>query len=193
MRFINSSYYNNEKLVAALKNILLLRDDVSRKKGGELKYFLSGKLFKYAESVTYDETKVKLNDQRFDAPLPDQSNFAWGIGFLENNRNQFHVTYGGSDSFSLINRYPVSYPLSEENRNDWSKHKVSKFLLSDSRDMMNIPAVFKEGFLFSPLSDDNATHFPPYCLHTRRQQSNDSLQLNAQWLDNLKKKIAIKG
>src|SRR5688572_16688293 len=136
--FINSSYYHNEKLVAVLKNILLLRDDVSRKKGGELKYFLSGKLFKNAERVAYDETTVTLSDQKFDASLPDQSNFAWGIGFLENNRNQFHVIYRGSDNFSLMNRYPVSYPLSEESRNDWSTHKVSKFLLSDSRDMMKI-------------------------------------------------------
>ena len=190
--FINSSYYHNEKLVAALKNILLLRDNVSRKKGGELKYFLSGKLFSSTERVTYDETIVTLNGQRFDALLPDQSNFAWGIGFLENNRNQFHVRYRGTDSFSLMNRYPVSYPLSEENRNDWSKHKVSKFLLSDSRDMMNIPAVFKEGFLFSPLSDDKTTSFPPILLTYQKAAKNDSIQLNAQSLDNLKKKIAIK-
>jgi hypothetical protein len=191
-RFINSADFNNEKLVAALKNILLLRDDVSRKKGGELKYFLSGKLFKNAESVSYDESKVKLNDQRFEAPLPDQSNFAWGIGFLENNRNQFHVLYGGGDSFSLINRYPLSYPLTEENRNDWSKHKVNKFLLSDSRDMMNIPAVFKEGFLFSPLSDDNATSFSPVLLTYQKTANNDSLKLNAQRLDNLQKRIPIR-
>ena len=191
--FISSSFYHNENLAESLKNILLIRDDVSRKKGGELKYFLSGKLFKYTDGVTYDDSKVKLMDQRFEASLPDQSNFAWGIGFLENNRNQFHVAYRGTDSFSLVNRYPVSYPLSEENRNDWSKHKVSKFLLSDSRDMMNIPAVFKEGFLFSPVGDDHTTSFPPVLLTYQKAAKNDTLQLNAQSLDNLAKKIAIKG
>ncbi|MGZ5221513.1 MAG: hypothetical protein ACXWC7_15600, partial [Chitinophagaceae bacterium] len=46
--FINSGYYNNEKLVNSLRNILLLRDNVSRKNVGELKYFLSGRLFSYA-------------------------------------------------------------------------------------------------------------------------------------------------
>src|SRR4030095_9640728 len=53
--FINSVYYNNEKVVACLKNILFLRDDVSRKQGGELKWFLSGGLFRSAKKIKYDE------------------------------------------------------------------------------------------------------------------------------------------
>ncbi|HKO81380.1 MAG TPA: hypothetical protein VJU78_13335, partial [Chitinophagaceae bacterium] len=127
---INSAYYNNEKLVACLKNILFLRDDVSRKKAGELKYFLAGRLFSYAGKVKYDEQNLKLDNQRFNADLPDQSTIAWGIGFLENNRNQYKLKYAGTDSFLMISRYPVAYPLSEENRNDWNSHRVSKFLLA---------------------------------------------------------------
>src|SRR5688500_10055311 len=112
--FINSVYYNNEKLVNCLKNILFLRDDVSRKKAGELKYFLSGRLFSYTNKIIYDGEDLKINNQQFTADLPDGSSIAWGIGFLDNNRNQYQVKYSGSDSFSLINRYPVAYPLSEE-------------------------------------------------------------------------------
>jgi hypothetical protein len=126
----------------------LLRDDVTRKKAGELKYFLSGKLFNNADHVIYDGKSVNSKDLQFDAIIPDRGNVAWGIGFLENNRNQFHLEYDSVDNFSLFNRYPVSYPLSEEDRGEWSQHKVSKFLLSDYHDMMNIPAVFKEGFFF---------------------------------------------
>lgn len=136
--FINSAYYNNEKLVACLKNILFLRDDVSRKKAGEMKYFLSGRLFNYANKVKYNGQNLKPGDLQFSVDLPDQSTIAWGIGFLDNNRNQYQVKYAGSDSFSLTNRYPVAYPLSEENREDWSSHWVSKFLLSDAKDMHQV-------------------------------------------------------
>ena len=190
--FINSSYFSGESLVAALKSILLLRDDVSRKKAGELKYFLSGKLFINADHVIYDGKSVNLNDLQFDAILPDQSNIAWGMAFLENNRNQFQVRHGDGDRFTLLNRYPVSYPLSEKNRDDWSQHKVSKFLLSDHRDMMNIPPVFREGFLFSSISNEVAASFAPVLLTYQKAEKNDSLYLNAQSLGNLKKNIPVK-
>ena len=162
--FINSFYYNNPKLVACLNNILLIRDDVSRRKAGELKYFLSGRLFKYASDVKNDDIKVQIKDLQFSGSLPDQSTFAWGIGFLENNRNQYRVNYAGADSFSLLNRYPVSYPLTEENRDDRTAHKVSKYLLSDGNDMHVIPSVFKEGFLFSSFNEDEYADFSPVLL-----------------------------
>jgi len=84
--FINTSYYTAEKLINSLKNILLLRDNVSRKEGGDLKYFLSGRIFRNISTVQYDEKKIKLNDLAFKNGIEDKSTIAWGIGFLDNNR-----------------------------------------------------------------------------------------------------------
>ena len=190
--FINSPFHNNQQLVACLNNILLIRDDVSRRKSGELKYFLTGRLLSHANKARYDDMNVDAKDLQFAAPLPDGSSLAWGIGFLENNRNQFRIKYGGNDSFSLLSRYPIAYPLTEENRNDWTVHKVSKFLLSDGNDMHVIPSVFKEGFLFSPVNGDKGTDFSPVLLTCQKAGKNDSLQLKVQVLDNLKKSIEIK-
>lgn len=191
--FINSSYYNDQRLVACLNKILLIRDDVARRKAGELKYFLPGKLFKYADKVSYDERSVQVKDQQFAASLPDQSNLAWGIGFLESNRNHYQVEYAGNDSFSLLSRYPVAYPLTEENRNDWAPRKVTKFLLSDGDDMHVIPTVFKEGFLFSSFDKDKRSAFAPVLLTYQKAGKNDSLGLKAQRLDNLAKSIKLRG
>src|SRR3990170_3778870 len=190
--FINSVYYNNEKLVACLKNILFLRDDVTRKKAGELKYFLSGRLFSYANKVKHDGQHINLNSQQFNAGLPDQSAIAWGIGFLDNNRDQYQVKYAGSDSFSLISRYPVAYPLAEENRGDWSNHSVSKFLLSDANDLHKMPAIFREGFLFSSFNGDKTINFSPVLLSYQKEGKNGSLQLKAQLPDDRTKSIELK-
>ena len=111
--FINSSYYNNEKLNNCLKNILLVRNDVSKKESGELKYFIAGRIFQNAGSVGYDQQKLQLNDLRFTSVIPDKNIFAWGIGFLDNNKNQFRLQDASGDSFLVMNRYPVSYPLTE--------------------------------------------------------------------------------
>lgn len=191
--FINSAYYNNEKLVDCLESIMFLRDDVSGKKAGELKYFFSGRLFDYVGKVNYDEQSLQLNNLQFNADLPDQSNIAWGIGFLNNNRNQYRMEYTGPGRFSLVNRYPVAYPLSEENRDDWSSRHVNKFLLSDANDMHRLPAVSKEGFLFPAFSGDNAIHFPPVLLSYQKGGKNNALQIKAQLLDDRKKNIEIKG
>jgi hypothetical protein len=91
--FINSSWYTNEQLVAVLKNILLLRDDVSKNDAGELKYFLSGRLFQYANAVKYDEKIIQQDNIAFQAAIADKSTIAWGVGFLDNNRNQFRINY----------------------------------------------------------------------------------------------------
>ena len=139
------------------------------------------------------ERPLQLNDLRFSASLPDESNVAWGIGFLENNRNQFRLTYAGSDSFTLFSRYPVSYPLTEEVRNDWTAHKVTKFLLSDDKDMHTIPSVFKEGFLFSSFGSNKGFNFSPLLLTYQKAGKNDSLQLKVQRLDNLKRSIGVTG
>lgn len=180
--FINSSWYTNEKLINSLKNILLLRDDVSRNENGELKYFLSGRLFQNAQDVKYDEKRLALNDLIFKTPVADKSIVAWGIGFLDNNRNQFRIVNKGKDSFSIMNRFPVSYPLTEENREDWFPHTINKFLVSDSKSILNMPAVFREGFLFNSFDADSTIDFSPVLLSYRKAKDNDPLQLRAKFL-----------
>src|SRR5260221_2283432 len=189
--FINTSYYTAEKLINSLKNILLLRDNVSRKEGGDLKYFLSGRIFRNISTVQYDEKKIKLNDLAFKNGIEDKSTIAWGIGFLDNNRNQFRIRNMGNDSFALINRYPVSYPLTEENRDDWNPHGVNKFLVSDSKDMLDMPAVFREGFLFPAFNDDNAINFSPVLLGYQKAEGNDPVQLKARYMDHWKTEIPL--
>ncbi|HUM65717.1 MAG TPA: hypothetical protein PLV32_07735, partial [Chitinophagaceae bacterium] len=129
-RFINSDYYNDVRLIAALNNIFLVRNDVGRKSYGELRIFISGKIFQYVDRLVYEGTRLQPADLQFKASLADQTQVAWGIGFLTNNRNQYKIRYTGKDSFALINRYPVSYPLTEENRQDWTSRHVNKFLVA---------------------------------------------------------------
>ncbi len=186
--FINSAYYTHEKLVSSLKHVFVLRDDVSRKESGDLKYFISGRLFQFARQIEYDQKALKAADLAFTVALTDETNIAWGIGFLDNNRNQFRVKNAGNDSFSLLNRFPVSYPLSEENNaakggEDWSRHHVNKFLVSDSRDLLNLAPVFREGFLFTAFSEDHTIGFSPVLLSYEKAANNEPLQLKARWLD----------
>ncbi|MEI9910874.1 MAG: hypothetical protein WDO71_15105 [Bacteroidota bacterium] len=181
--FINSPYYNNEKLINTLRHLLIIRNDVSRQGAGELNYFISGRLFQFVDKAAYDQQAVHANDLRFTATIPDNSGIAWGIGFLDNNKNQFRLNYAGNDSFSVFNRFPVSYPLAEEKSTDWSQHTVSKFLLSDSKDMLSMPPVFKEGFLFSAFEQDNTLDFAPVLLTYQKEAENKPLQLKAQWLN----------
>ncbi|MGK2863719.1 MAG: hypothetical protein ACSLE0_17435, partial [Chitinophagaceae bacterium] len=190
--FINSAYFNNEKLVSSLKNILVVRDNISGKRGKELNYFLSGRLFQFAGNVKYNNTDLQLTDQEFQVSLPDQSIVTWGVGFLESNRNQYKIRYDSNDHFSLINRYPVSYPMSEENRNDWSFHYVTKFLLSDAKDIHKIPAVFREGFLFSGFENDQSNYFSPLLLFYKNKGRNDSLQIQLQSAEGITKNIELK-
>lgn len=162
--FINSPWYTHEKVTAALKNILLLRDNVSRNKAGELKYFVSGRIFQLIDQISYNDQPITRSNLAFKAIIEDKATLAWGIGFLDNNRNQFRVNYGSADSFTLLNRYPVSYPLSEEDKGDWNKHSVNKFLVADGRDITQMPAVFSEGFLFAPFDGDSTIDFSPVLL-----------------------------
>ena len=185
--FISSDHFDNEKLTSALKNIFLLRDDVSRKDGKELKFFISGRLFSVATAVRYEDRNLSLHDQAFSASLPNESNVAWGIGFLDNNRNQYKLVYGVSDSFSLLSSYPTAYPLTEENRNDWSSHVVSKFLMADANDMHQLPAVFKEGFMFS--AEEKPASFSPVLLTYYKNQGNDPLNLKINLLNQPSKVI----
>lgn len=181
-QFINSIYYNNEKLVGGLKGIFYLRDGVSRKNYGELKIFISGKLFQYGKRVSYDGTALQPANLQFTAALPDKTQLAWGLGFLANNRNQFQVSHTGKDSFTLSHKYPVAYPLTEESRNDWTAHHVIKFLVADGRDLHYVPSAFKEGFLFSYASPEEAFGFPPLLLDYSKAGKNEALDLEAKYL-----------
>ena len=196
--FINSPYYTNEKLVNALRSILLLRDDVSREGMGELKYFVSGRLFQYTNSVKYEGRTISLNNIAFTATIADKSTIAWGVAFLDNNKNQFRINYSGADSFALMNHYPVSYPLTEENRpdsyrEDWSKQSVNKFLVSDSKDMVDMPSVFGEGFLFAPFNGDNTIDFSPVLLSYQKNKANAPLQLQARFMNGRGLPINVSG
>ena len=136
--FINTPFYTNDHLYSSLKSIWLLRGAVSSREssvnesaGSNLKYFVSGRIFRNATGVRYDDLTLQAKDLAFSASLPDHGSIAWGIGFLDNNRNQFRIKSLEKDSFLLLNRYPA-YPLSEENNTDWSVHAVNKFLVSES-------------------------------------------------------------
>ncbi len=183
IQFINSAWYTNEQVVNVLHSILLLRDDVSRNGGGELKYFLSGKLFAYCRTVKYDENFVAVANIAFNKPVEDKSTVAWGISFLDNNKNQFRVQYLGADSFALLNRYPVSYPLTEEEKGNWTKHSVNKFLVADAKDMEQMPAVFNEGFMFAPFDGDATIDFSPVLLTYQKAKANTPLELQAKFMN----------
>ena len=178
--FINSAWYTDDRLINGLRNISLVRDNVSREVSGELKYFLSGRIFQQALSVYYDEIALRQNDLAFNSVIPDKTTIAWGLGFLDNNRNQFRVNYLAADSFDLANRFPVSYPLAEEKekdgKTDWSSHRVNKFLVSDSKDLLDMPLVFGEGFLFSPFSGDSTLDFQPALLSYKKDGANAPLE-----------------
>ncbi len=181
-QFINSNFYNDGRIVAALSEIYFVRNDVGRKSYGELRIFISGKIFHFVNRLVYEGKVVQPSDLQFKASLADQDQVAWGIGFLTNNRNQYKVRYTGKDSFALINKYPVSYPLTEENRQDWTSQQVNKFLVAGGEDMRHIPAAFREGFLFSYEGTDKSFGFPPLLLDYRKAGKNESPDLNARQL-----------
>ncbi len=191
--FINSAAYREEALITALDQVYVLRNDVSRTEAGELRFFLSSRLFNQSSGVRYNQAPLLASSCVFTKPIPDNSSFAWGLGFLDNNRNQYRVEYSGSDSFTVLNKYPVSYPLTEEARDDWSVHTINKFLISDSRDMVRMPAVFGQGFLFSGYQHDNNTDFEPVLLTYTKNASDQPLNLQARWLVNTSKQISTTG
>lgn len=190
--FINSDYYNNEILSSSLKHVLVVRDHVTRKGGEDLLFFLSGRLYRYADNIAYNQKALSPGELVFESVITDNSSFAWGIGFLDNNKNQFRLKCDGSDSFTVISRYPVSYPLTEEDKSDWSGHSVNKFLLSGSNDMLNLPSVFREGFLFSSFEQEGPDSFDPVLLSYQKSAGGRPVQLAASWLNRPASVIDIK-
>ncbi|MBI5856628.1 MAG: hypothetical protein HZB42_03170 [Sphingobacteriales bacterium] len=181
--FINSPCYINDLLINSLKKVFFLRDDVSGNKPGELKYFLSGRLYQYAGKIFYDEKSINLQDLAFAKPIADKSVITWGIGLEDNNKNQFRVKSNKDNSFELLNRYPVSYPMTEENKNDWTKHSVTKFLVSGNKDLLQMPLVFGEGFMFSVFDRDSSVNFSPVLLSYKKSKANEPLQLQSKFLN----------
>lgn len=194
--FINSPHFSNQELIASLRQVFIIRDNVTKRGGEELKIFLSGRIFQYSKQVSYDQRPLKPSDLAFSAEIPAESYFAWGIGFLDNNKNQFYWRNGGGDSFAVLYRYPVSYPLTEERQphidRSWSNHSVTKFLLADSKDMLRVPAVFREGFLFPAFERDQTASFDPVLLTYQAAASNKPVGLKVARLDNPSSVIDIR-
>lgn len=176
--FIGSPFFNNPEIAGALKNVYLLRDGVTRREGGELRFFLSGRLLRSTGIVQYEGKTVTASQLAINEQLADGARIAWGIGFLDNNRNQYRLQFAGTDTLLLLNQYPVSYPLTEENKRHWTPHGVSKFMLADSRSMNALPPGFREGFLFnSPV--DSSGLFPAVLLTYQFDAAGKPLQLLA--------------
>ncbi len=187
--FINSVYYSNQSLSDCLKNIYFLRDSVSRSEYGSMKFFLSGNLFKAASSVYYDGKKLQSSDLSFKTIIPDSSRFAWGIGFLDNNKNQFLLKNEDGTDFTILNRFPVSYPLSEEQKDNWTNHTIDKFLVSNSLDLQRMPSVFSEGFMFTSPGGDSADYFSPVLLNYQKGAGNAALEIKASFLNKPKSEL----
>lgn len=182
--FIASTYFSNETLASALKNTYLLRDGSIDKNSGNLVFFFSGRLFDHVDALTYDKVPKTQTDLGFETTLDHLTTVAWGLGSADQHKKQFRIEKGVNDSFSLISRYPVSYPLIEENSSAsgmvrWKSHEVTKFLVSGSKDVASIPAVFREGFYFQPAGNDSALHFSPVLLAYSKDQGNRDLKLQA--------------
>jgi hypothetical protein len=179
-KFISSAFYADEQVMAALRQIILLRENAET---GDLNYFIGGRIFKYAHSLKYDDKLIKSADLTFSASVADNSVVVWGSGFSENNRNQYRAVFKENDSFCLLQRYPLSYPLTEEKRTDWSTHSVTKFLLSDAQDILRLPGVFREGFLFASIDKDSTLDFAPVLLTYKKDAGNSSVDVKARWMD----------
>jgi len=170
--FMNSSWYTNEKLAGSLRNIYLIKDE-------ELKYFISGKITAFSEDIQYQNHRLDSASQVFTVSIPERSAIGWGLGVWDNSKNLFNVSYRAADSFDLVNRYPLSYPLTEEKKADdkeWTSHRVDKFLVSDTKDLVAMPAVFTEGFLFP--SNDSSMNFSPVLLSYNKGSATAPLNIN---------------
>lgn len=189
--FGNSSFFVNEKLIASLKNIYLLRENISGSSTANLTYFLSGKIFSYVVDIKYNNEKILPANLAFSGEIENGSTIAWGIGFLSNNHNQFRISNKESE-FLLLNNYPVSYPLTEEDRNDWNKKSISKFLVSDAGELNQVPDVFNEGFLFPAMAEDSAAAFSPVLLSYTKDQGDITPDIQAKSFNAYNRKFDIK-
>ncbi|MFN8289946.1 MAG: hypothetical protein U0U70_06805 [Chitinophagaceae bacterium] len=193
--FLNSGWYVNTRVTGAMKNTWLLQDNFSGDKGGQLKYFLSGQLYRFATNVMVDGKRVSGQDLSFQMVIPDGSMIGWGAGFPGGNKNRFRVQYDTGTAYRLLNRYPVSYPLTEEPGREINKtgdaYVVTKFLIADPGYMGQLPTVFNEGFLFSTFDGDSTTGFAPVLLSYYKGRSDAALQLQARSLNSYSREISF--
>lgn len=179
--FQQSGWFGNERVTGCLSAVLLLNDRNTNSGTGNIKYFFSGTLFRFADHVRYDEREIRAEDLAFSAPVVDGSLLGWGLGFPEKGRKQFKVSYLGADSFRLAFRYPVSYPLTEESaygdQREWDHHEVVKFLIADSRQFSRLPAVFREGYLFSEQTADSSLAFRPHFLSYQKDPAHAAVAM----------------
>lgn len=181
--FLNSAWYTDEKIGEGLRSIQFLRSGFSSKEAGELKFFLSARIFSVAASVSYDNKTLTRSSLVFTFPLEENSQLGWGLGYPGRNKNQYLLRNLGADSFRLVSKYPVSYPLTEEKipgeEANNSTGQVIKFLISDPRQIKELPAVFNEGFLFPAFPGDSTTGFSPVVLSYQKDRAGSPVNLQS--------------
>ncbi|MBK6828355.1 MAG: hypothetical protein IPG86_16520 [Chitinophagaceae bacterium] len=179
---IASGFASNENMAGGLKQIYLLRDGFSEEADGQLRFFASAALFRFAGNVSIDQTVLSIDNLVSTASLKDGNLIGWGLGFPEKGKSQYLLQNAGADSFRLQNRYPVSYPLTEERTNATDHpgtYPVLKFLVASSTDLGRLPAVFNEGYLFPAFPGDSTTGFNPVLLSYQKERAGQPVSL--QW------------
>ncbi|MBL0269294.1 MAG: hypothetical protein IPP99_11670 [Chitinophagaceae bacterium] len=179
---IASGFASNEKIAGGLKQLYLLRDGFSDEQDGGLRFFVSGGLFRFASNAAVDQKIISIDQLGYAARINDGNLIGWGLGFPEKGKNQYLIQNAGADSFRLQNRYPVSYPLTEEPTNAADHHgsyPVLKFLVAASTDIGSLPAVFNEGYLFPAFPGDSTTGFNPVLLSYQKEKAGQPVSL--QW------------
>lgn len=187
--FVDAPYYTHEKLRNSLQHIYLLRQELAGEDGA-LAYFISGRAFEFARLISHNNTALTPAALAFETSLPTNSQLAWGIGFRENNRNQYRLQTAGGDTCIITNQFPVSYPLTEEKK-DWNSNTVNKFLVANSQDLLDASFLVNEGFLFNSAGENRSYHFKPVMLSYRKGDGRTPLQLKARRLDRVPPDIPV--
>ncbi len=176
--FINSGFHTHEGISKSLRHIYLLRSEPGMEKQTALLFFVSGGLFRFATDISYNTEKITAGQLAFSATIEPNSAVAWGVAFSSGNNNRFKVAVNKDKSLSLLYTWPRSYPLTEENRDNWEPRRVSKFLVSSSKDMLRMPAVFREGFMFQ--HTDSNYRFAPLLLIYKKAGKDDHPDIKVQ-------------
>lgn len=178
--FIRSADYGNEELRKSLKNIFILSRVIPSDEK-EFAWFLSSKVFRTASAVIAGGQNQSA-DNKFETELVDGASIAWGIGFRENNKNQFRLHIDSGGTFSVINRFPVSYPLTEENKG-WQQSTVNKFLVSDPQDLVSASTIHNEGFYFDFYGRNKSARFYPVLLSYQKLDGHQPVDISVRSLE----------
>lgn len=165
-------------IAECLKSIYLVRDSLNRDYYGDLSYFFSQRLWLQVDAIRYNGQPLHARDMQYERHLEPGGVFTWGIAFLDNNRNQFYVRKTALEGLLVSHRYPPSYPLTEEERRADGNYQVSKFLVSSSAQMGQLPPHLREGFLFEAPGADQAAGFPAQVLQYGKAPGNSPLHLS---------------